>query len=268
MERSVISFSKYSATGNDFVVVDNRKGEIATGDVKFWQRVCDRHFGVGADGVLFLEASDRANYRMRYLNADGGEVSMCGNGARALCHFYRALNPGSGEISFETANGFYQGEVLGDGRVSILMSELYDEGAIAIDDLFDGAIYSYYLNTGVPHCVYEVMDVEAIDIDKVSKPVRHDPRFKKGTNVNFYERDPSGTLIVRTFERGVEGETLSCGTGIVACAITEMKKQDATEARYRIRARGGELQVRIRGSEVFYEGAVDSPFRGEILLKS
>ncbi len=262
----MISFTKYSATGNDFVVVDNRDGAIATGDVKFWQRVCDRHFGVGADGVLFLEASDRADYRMRYLNADGGEVSMCGNGARALCHYYRTLVVGKGEVSFETANGFYQGEVLADGRVSVLMSELYDEGAINIDDLFDGSIYSYYLNTGVPHCVYEVMDVEGIDIDKSSRPVRHDARFKAGTNVNYYERDASGTLIVRTFERGVEGETLSCGTGIVACAITEMKKQDATEARYRIRARGGELQVRIKGSEVYYEGTVEAPFSGKLLL--
>lgn len=264
----MVTFVKYSATGNDFVVVDNRQGQLDVANKDFWRRVCDRHFGVGADGVLLLEGSTKASYRMRYLNADGGEVSMCGNGARALCHYFQTEITHKKEwVKFETAGSIYQGRVEADSSVSIVMSELYDENKIKIDDLYSQANYSFYANTGVPHCVYLVEDAAQIDLMKAAPQIRRDMRFSKGTNVNFYSLMAGKTLKVRTFERGVEAETLSCGTGIVATAVAELKRQDLEVGLFKIQAQGGELEVEITKDRIIYRGEVLRAFKGEILLK-
>lgn len=266
----MIEFIKYSATGNDFVVVDNRQDQLDVKNKSFWQRVCDRHFGVGADGILFLETpvAKTAAYRMRYLNADGGEVSMCGNGARALCHYYQTqVSKKFENVKFETAGSVYEGQVEADGRVSIVMSELYDEGAISVGDLYSTASYSYYLNTGVPHCVYLVGDVDNLDIMGVAPRIRKDSRFENGTNVNFYQVLDGTHLRVRTFERGVEGETLSCGTGVVATVVSELRRLKKATGKFSVTAKGGELEVEVQDQKIIYRGEVLQAFAGKIMLK-
>lgn len=217
---STLEFHKYSATGNDFIVLDNREG-LFSYDKTLWQKLCQRRTGIGADGVLFLENSTKADFKMVYLNADGNEVAMCGNGSRALIHFASELEvtqKNKGLYSFETFNGVYFGRSTSAESVEVEMTELYDQGKIDISDLFS-AKNCLYLNTGVPHCIYEVDDVDQLELKKLGEKIRYDKRFDEGTNVNFFQKLSSNTLKLRTYERGVEDETLACGSGALAAAV-------------------------------------------------
>jgi diaminopimelate epimerase len=213
-------FKKMVGTGNDFIMIDNRKGLFPVGDKAYISRICDRRCGVGSDGVILLENSSKADFRMRIINPDGGEVEMCGNGSRCAVRLARDLGFFSKEeASFETIAGVLKGRISKD-LVRITMGQARDIRK-DIEIRIDGKpVTVYFLNTGVPHVVMFVDDVSAVDVFNWGRLIRRHEKFQPaGTNANFVQIMDKETIKVRTYERGVEDETYSCGTGTCACAI-------------------------------------------------
>ncbi|GAB4016240.1 MAG: diaminopimelate epimerase [Bdellovibrio sp.] len=247
----------YSATGNTFLVFDNRKGEINPFQTDYWSGVAGRY---GVDGLIFLQTVPGYDFGMCYLNSDGSEESMCGNGMRTLGHFaffQLGIKPRTdNKYSVKAKNQAY--EVMPIDPLSVHMCEVFDEQKIDVSDLYPLAKKSYYINTGVPHAVYEVDSVAKIDIEKVAPPIRHDKRFKNGVNVNFFQVSGYNEVNMRTFERGVEGETKSCGTGATATALA-CRKLFGWKERVRLNTPGGILDVTFDddGSNVWLAGAVN-----------
>lgn len=218
----LLHFYKMNGAGNDFIVIDNRDLSISL-DEDTIAALCDRHRGIGADGLLAVEPAEKgADYKFRYYNADGGEAEMCGNGARCFGFFTAHL---SGEeelpssVSFETIAGTLTAEIVGDD-VRIAMSEPKDlelKTNAQIENFHDDI---HFLNTGVPHAVSFVEDLENLDVFAHGHAIRNHPHFAPGgTNANFAKVLSPGHIAIRTYERGVEDETLACGTGMVACAL-------------------------------------------------
>lgn len=216
----MLSFSKMNGAGNDFVVVDNRDNSLDLSREQI-ERICQRQRGIGADGFLAVEpAQNGADYRMRYYNADGGEAEMCGNGARCFARYVNRLEGGSIEsTSFETIAGTIKADFFGE-NVKIQLSEPFD---LSLRDSLsiEGTDYEVHsVNTGVPHAVVFVDDLSKVDIVSLGSAIRHHDHFAPaGTNVNFVGVLENDHIAIRTYERGVENETLACGTGMVACAI-------------------------------------------------
>ena len=253
MGEKSLDWLKYSATGNSFLIFDNRQGSLELANGAFWEKLASTE---NVDGLLFVENSEKYDFKMRYLNNDGGEVEMCGNGARAITHFYfHQIDSSQNSLQFETLNGVYKSHI-GD-LVKVQMTELKEVGKIDLNDLGTGT-FSYFLNTGVPHCIFERENIDELDLNSVAAPVRHDPRFEKGSNVNFFERLTSNKIKIRTFERGVEGETLSCGTGITATSLA-LAIEKSQKSPLEIESKGGTLIVSWNDdfSEVFLEGPVE-----------
>ena len=258
-------FHKITATGNDFIVVDAREG-LALSPEQI-RDLCDRRMGIGADGMLFLHCPQRPgqDFRMHYCNADGSAVEMCGNGVRAISYFYHQLEGGQGDYTLETQNSVYSAQVCED-FVQVQMSEVREPGAIEVGDLVPGAKSSYYINTGVPHCVYQVSGLADFDVAGQGKRVRDDSRFQRGTNCNFFEL-VGEQVHIRTFERGVEGETLACGTGAVAVALS-LYLQGERREHYQICTLGGPLTVQVRSpQQIYLGGRVKRTFSGEFVLE-
>jgi len=208
-------FTKMNGAGNDFILIDNRMGDVRLDRSQIAQ-LCDRHRGIGADGILLLEKpGNRADFRMRYFNADGGEAEMCGNGARCFARFANKVAAAKEKISFETQAGLISAELKGDS-VTLGMTEpadlrLHLELGIAGENKT-----VHFINSGVPHVVIPVVNIEDVDVRHEGAAVRYHKIFSpSGTNVNFMEKRGA----IRTYERGVEDETLACGTGIVASAL-------------------------------------------------
>ncbi|MCB0280508.1 MAG: diaminopimelate epimerase [Calditrichaeota bacterium] len=259
----MINFIKFSATGNDFIAIDNQSKQIEKKNPAFFERICKRRTGIGADGVLMVEPSDRADFRMVYINADGHEAEMCANGARAISYFafHQLKLSKSNQLQFETMNSLYRSTVFADD-VELQMTELSEMDSINIADLLDSK-FSMYLNTGVPHCVYQLDEIDELDVEKIGRNIRYEKRFKNGTNVNFVKLLADKRIRVRTYERGVEAETLSCGTGVTASALaisTAHNFQDELE----IETRGGKLTVRFDENfkTVYLRGAVHEIYHG------
>ena len=252
---------KYQGAGNDFVILDNRKGDVKLTDEQV-RRLCDRRFGVGSDGLMLLGAAPEGNpsldFTMRYFNADGPEGTMCGNGGRCLVAF--AAHMGIKKFEFNAIDGYHSAEVLeySPSRciVRLRMRELpLEDGKTPVNRLEDG----YFLDTGSDHFVVFVDDVDSYDVDTEGKRLRWDKRFPKGANVNFVEvvgsdrPDAARGLKVRTYERGVEAETWACGTGVTASSIAsyvngvrtcDVIPEDGKErVRFAIQARGDKLAV-------------------------
>ena len=215
----MLTFTKMNGAGNDFVVIDNRdlKTNLTKEQIAL---LCDRHRGIGADGLLAVEPAEAgADYKFRYYNADGGEAEMCGNGARCFGAYTAQLSsPAKTEVSFETIAGTLGAEIIGD-NVRIAMSDPFDLAMnipVQTDDLGD----VHFVNTGVPHAVAFVDDLPALDVVKNGAAIRyHDHFAPNGTNANFATVESEQHIAIRTYERGVEGETLACGTGMCACAL-------------------------------------------------
>ncbi len=261
-----INFCKYNATGNDFIVIDNRSAFLSANDSKLWVRLCALKSGIGADGVLLLENSKQCDFKMRYINADGGEVEMCGNGARAITAFaHEVTGLKKDNYQFETMNGIYECSLDADYGYRLKMTELYDVEKIDLTDLPTDSLKSLYLNTGVPHAVFEVQDILNYPVLEKGKMVRLDPRFAKGCNANFYEVVKPKVLRLRTYERGVENETLSCGTGATATAIATAKFYGWSEEVV-LETLGGRLAVKFSANfkEVYLCGKVEKIFTGSI----
>lgn len=268
-----LSFSKMNGAGNDFVVVDNRNLELALSKDQI-ARLCDRHRGVGADGLLAVEpAREGADFRMRYYNADGGEAEMCGNGARCFARFAAGLLPARpGVLSFETPAGIILARFDAE-LVTINMSTPQDHRAPASLDVRGRSLDVHFINTGVPHAVVFVDDVETVDVRADGAALRWHEAFQpKGTNANFAQSAPDGSLILRTYERGVEDETLACGTGICAAALLHHLSH-GTPSPVAVRVRGGDTLLAgfTRAtdgsfSEVTLTGPADFVFEGTISI--
>ncbi|EQC47129.1 diaminopimelate epimerase [Bacteriovorax sp. Seq25_V] len=261
----MIKFTKYSATGNDFIMIDNRDGVVLTNERDLWQGLCKRGLSVGADGVIFVENSEKYHFHMKYLNADGGEVAMCGNGSRAISHFFAKLNDlGKCELEFSTLNSHYK-SVVDHDFVWVEMNEYYDVDLINLDGQFDQIVRKahYYSNTGVPHTCFLVDDVNALDVVSLGRKVRLDPMFNEGVNVNFISKKGRDYL-VRTYERGVENETLSCGTGITACARFLWGKNLEKIDEIKFISRGGDVTIKREQEKVFLGGEVKRIYEGQL----
>ena len=254
---------KYSATGNLFIVLDNRGLDLDPKNSKLWISNCQKY---KVDGALLLENSKVADFRMRIINSDGGEVSMCGNGLRAITHFayfHGGIN-NKRNFKVETDKGIYETFFLADDFLKAKMTELYDVNKFKIDHLFK-AEKSLYLNTGVPHCVFVTKNIDEIDINKIGHPISLNPMFKDGVNVNFVEVLGGNSIKIRTFERGVYGETLSCGTGATAGGIA-VAKLFGWEGKINLLTKGGNLEVILDKDfkDVYLCGAVEIILTGEL----
>ena len=214
-----LKFVKMSGAGNDFVVADNRDGGFRA-DRASVTHICDRRFGVGADGLLLVEPSKAADFFMRYYNADGSEAEMCGNGARCIARFYSEhCGTTRRELRFETRAGFIEATVSGS-HVRLTMSEPHDLRLHQKIQLKGGAREYHFINTGVPHAVFFTDNADREMVQEVGAEVRHHKDFTPhGTNVDWVQPLGGGAIRVRTYERGVEAETLACGTGVVASGI-------------------------------------------------
>ncbi|MFA5335330.1 MAG: diaminopimelate epimerase [Candidatus Omnitrophota bacterium] len=214
-----IAFVKMVASGNDFVVIDNRRKAVPGAGLRdLAKRICCRNYGVGGDGLLVIEKSRRADFRMRIINSDGSEAEMCGNGARCAAVFAKEKGITGNRMKFETLAGVIEAGISGK-NIKLRMSDPKDQKLDINLVLSDGAYNVNFVNTGVPHAVIFVDSVGDRDIRRLGKEVRYHSAFApKGTNADFVEL-AGNTLKVRTYERGVEGETLACGTGVTASAL-------------------------------------------------
>jgi diaminopimelate epimerase len=239
----MLRFTKMDGAGNDFILIDNRAGEVHL-DRSQVAQLCNRHRGIGADGVLLLELpANRADFRMRYFNADGGEAEMCGNGARCFARFASRVTGAQREISFETPAGVVSAE-LADNLVTLRMTEPTDLRMNLKVPVADSNKTAHFVNSGVPHVVIPVPKINDVDVRLDGRSIRYHQMFSpNGANVNFIEKHGPSKIAIRTYERGVENETLACGTGIVASALIFAATENISGP-IRVIARGGdELQV-------------------------
>jgi diaminopimelate epimerase len=264
----ILEFTKMNGAGNDFVMIDNRDGSRSFSREQI-THLCDRHRGIGGDGLIAVEGTPES-LRMRYYNADGGEAEMCGNGARCFARFAaRLIGLSEGTISFQTMAGPISAELLGE-QVRLRMSEPHSlqlAHSLKVEGL-DLEVHS--INTGVPHAVTFVSELESTPVVSQGRPLRHHQRFAPaGTNANFAQVLAPGSLSIRTYERGVEDETLACGTGVVASALIHHLRTGAPSP-VRVRVRGGDtLEVGFQihdghPTSVTLTGPADFVFEGSI----
>jgi len=232
-----------SGSGNDFVVIDNRKDLVPRRSMRaFVKAVCRRGLSVGADGVIFLQPSRRADFRWHYFNSDGGEAEMCGNGSRCAARFAVLKKIAPKRMTFETLAGIIHAEVRKD-TVRVQLTNAYGLRTNIAVPLDRGTRTGHFINTGVPHLVYLSDHLDAEDVDGVGRKTRQHEIFKpEGTNVNFIQIDGPHKLRIRTYERGVEGETLACGTGAVAAALVAAALRKASSP-MTVMTRGGDRLV-------------------------
>ena len=258
-----------NGAGNDFILIDNRAGDVHL-DRSQIAHLCDRHRGVGADGILLLEkASNHADFRMRYFNADGGEAEMCGNGARCFARYANKVAGAQQKITFETPAGVISAELTGD-LITLQMTEPTDLRLDIKVPVESENKTVHFINSGVPHVVIPVARIEDLDVRREGAAIRYHKMFSPpGANVNFIEKRGPNTIAVRTYERGVEDETLACGTGVVASALifADIEKVNGPIT---VIARGGdELRVGFQriGNQfrhVTLTGPADFVFEGRV----
>ena len=216
-----IPFFKMSACGNDFCLIDNRNGIFPNPAGSTVRDICRRRIALGADGLMLVEPSDKASFRMRFYNADGGEVEMCGNGARCIARFAYLNDISSARMTFETQAGIIESETSQKGAKIKLCAVAFspEGGKRSLTDVLFGQ-EAYAIVVGVPHVIYLVQDLESLDVEGVGRMVRYHHLFEpNGTNADFIRVTGPHSLMIRTYERGVESETLACGTGATASAI-------------------------------------------------
>ncbi|UBM60543.1 diaminopimelate epimerase [Marinilongibacter aquaticus] len=254
-----LKFFKYQGTGNDFIMVDGRQGWAAFDREKI-EWLCHRRFGIGADGFIVLEEAEGFDFRMVYYNADGREGSMCGNGGRCTVKFAHDLGIFTEKAKFIAVDGEHEANLKG-GVVSLKMTDTGKR------ELRDGQAF---YDTGSPHVVIPVQDIDILDVFKEGGAIRNNVYWTQagGTNVNFME-DCGQYIKVRTFERGVEDETYSCGTGVTACALESYFIKNQQEI-VQIKTKGGELSVRFAVktddsfTDIWLNGPAEFVFQGEI----
>ncbi len=267
----VLEFTKMNGAGNDFVVVDNREQKIKLTSEQI-VRLCDRHRGVGADGILLLIpcASGKADWAWDFYNSDGSRADMCGNGARCFARFVQKIT-GKGEFTFETGAGVISAAVVGD-RVTVSLTKPRDLRLEEKVNLSTGTHPIHSVNTGVPHAVLFVPDADQAMVQEWGQEIRRHQHFApRGTNVNFVQRLGPGSIRVRTYERGVEGETLACGTGVTASALITARLHQLSSP-VKVQVQGGDhLEVGFKETngeftDVRLTGPGDFVFEGKLEL--
>jgi diaminopimelate epimerase len=254
-----IDFSKYQATGNDFMLVDNREKQFPEHDNELIARLCHRKFGIGADGLILLQSHEDFDFEMVYFNADGKPGSFCGNGSRAAVRFAEFLGMVKLKARFLAADGLHE---------AWISPESIQVKMIDVDKMIPTE-FGFFLDTGSPHVIIPVDNLVFADVDSLGKKVRHDPIFfPGGTNVNFVSFKGTG-IQVRTYERGVEAETLSCGTGVTASALAST--QYGKSSPVNVETPGGMLEVTFNTHEgifdqIYLSGAAIKVFDGHINL--
>lgn len=265
----MLRFTKMNGAGNDFVLLDNRAGDLRL-DAAQISRICDRHRGVGADGVLVLERpANGATFRMRYYNSDGGEAEMCGNGARCFARFASHVAGPVEALSFETPAGVIGAQLEGE-LVRLQMSDPTDWRLNIAIPLDEETVNAHFVNSGVPHVVVSVSDLENVDVAGRGSALRRHQLFSPtGANVNFMLQRGLGSIAIRTYERGVEAETLACGTGVVASALVFAATTNANSPISVLVRGGSELEVDFKKedgefSRVTLTGPAEFVFEGTI----
>lgn len=258
-----ISFYKYQGTGNDFIMLDNRKAQFDSLSVEQVKFLCDRKFGIGADGLIRINSKVGFDFEMDYFNADGTK-SFCGNGARCSVQFAHFLGLISTETSFWAIDGAHHASIQSNQEIALRMKDVNEIKKVNSD---------WELNTGSPHYIRFVDEVKSTDVFSLGKQIRHREEYEpRGINVNFVEQIRENELFVRTYERGVEDETLSCGTGVTAAAIAyACWKNKSDLQQINIQTLGGKLQIRFelnkqQASNVFLIGPAIAVFSGEVEL--
>ena len=276
-------FFKYQGTGNDFIIIDNRNLVFPKSNLQLIQKLCNRRFGIGADGLILLENENGVDFKMVYYNSDGNQSSMCGNGGRCLVAFAKHLNIISSEATFTAADGFHHASVLQNGIVSLQMKDVKKVN-VQPDYTF--------LDTGSPHHVQRVDNLESVNVKELGSAIRYSKLYgAAGSNINFVTQIAPNHFAIRTYERGVEDETLSCGTGATATAIamyvnncaaafegklvaepdTSEKASKICKIVQNIEVKGGSLQVTFTEnngifSDIFLSGPAEFVFEGTIDL--
>ncbi|WP_417362973.1 diaminopimelate epimerase [Galbibacter sp.] len=237
-----VNFYKYQGTGNDFIMIDNRKGDFPKDNVDLVRFLCDRKFGIGADGLILLEDAQDLDFEMVYYNSDGNPSSMCGNGGRCLVAFANFLGIVQDNCTFNAVDGLHQAKI-NDGMVSLAMKDV---------EKIDSFSTHSFLNTGSPHHVQLVKGLEDLDIKVEGAKLRYGKYGSAGSNINFVQPLGDNTFHVRTYERGVEDETLSCGTGVTAVALAMHEKGMTTSEQVQLKTPGGDLNVSFVKSATGY----------------
>lgn len=255
------TFYKYQGTGNDFIILDNRGHVLSRQQPELYRKWCDRRFGIGADGLILLQSHAHFDFEMVYFNADGNESSMCGNGGRCIVRFAHDQGIIGKKTTFTAIDGVHEALVNDDDTISLKMNDVKEMEA--------GPGY-FYLNTGSPHYVAFTKDpLEKLPLVELARNIRYGERFAAvGTNVNYAQEHP-GYLDVRTYERGVEGETYSCGTGVTAVAIAYHHNAATGAYQQAIHTPGGQLEVSFKKltethyGDVWLKGPATFVFTGE-----
>lgn len=253
------TFYKYQGTGNDFVMIDNRKDQFAKDDMDFIARICDRRFGVGADGLILLEDDEYKDFKMVYFNSDGREGSMCGNGGRCIVAFAHFLGLIGKKTEFTAVDGIHTAMIEGDS-ICLKMQDVHE---------INTKSHALFMNTGSPHHVQLVNGLKSFDVVKEGARLRYGVYGEKGSNINFVEANQSDGYDIRTYERGVEDETLSCGTGVTAVALGLHHMGKIHGNTVAINALGGNLEVSFKYQDGFYneiylKGKAKQVFKGEL----
>ena len=258
---TTIAFNKYQGTGNDFIIIDNRNSIFSPDNSALIKKLCDRRFGIGADGLILINNKTGFDFEMVYFNADGFIGTMCGNGGRCTADF--ALKSGIAEkkLRFIAADGIHFAESDGE-LIRLKMNDVNEIRSVA---------GNYFINTGSPHYVIFTKELGNLDVFNEGRKIRQSKDFQPGgTNVNFVESESNG-IFVRTFERGVEDETLSCGTGVTASAIASVLSGHFVSSPVNVRTRGGNLSVEfdVNGtqiSDIWLCGPATFVFEGKIKI--
>lgn len=255
----LIPFFKYQGTGNDFVLIDNRTLFFDKNNTKLIEQLCNRKFGIGADGLILLENDNISDFRMVYYNADGNQSTMCGNGGRCIVAFAEYLEIIKGKTSFVAIDGVHHATYTSHA-VSLQMTD--------VNQINHFPDYSF-LNTGSPHHVQLIKDIKEQDVKKLGAAIRYGKYGAEGSNVNFVEQTGNNEFLVRTYERGVEDETLSCGTGVTAVALTVFDKKLSASQTIKLHTPGGILEVSFEFTDgvyknIFLNGPAKQVFKGQI----
>jgi len=253
-----INFTKYEGNGNDFIIIDDRKEEFREDNVLMISKLCDRKFGIGADGLILLRKHKVYDFQMIYFNSDGNESSMCGNGGRCLVSYALQLDIDLKTNSFLAIDGVHKFKVV-DNEIYLKMNDVKD---IVVKNGYN------FLNTGSPHVVQIVENVDEINVYEQGKKIRRQFQEMNGVNVNFVSFN-NDIIKCRTFERGVENETLSCGTGVVAVALYIFKKKKISDNKIIVSTKGGSLSVSFKNDgnsfrEIWLKGDINKIFDGLI----
>lgn len=259
-----LTFYKYQGTGNDFVMIDNRMEVISKNNTKLINQLCDRKFGIGADGLILLEDPDEdgLDFKMVYFNSDGNQSSMCGNGGRCIIAFASFLGIIKDNCKFSAIDGLHEGKISDNGSVGLKMND--------VQEIHEETHFTF-LDTGSPHHVVFSEKIKDLDIKKEGAEIRYSDQYAEtgGTNVNFVEIIDASSLRIRTYERGVENETLSCGTGATAAAIAAFSNGKVHSSSVSLATEGGSLRVDFEPgkqgfSNIWLEGPARQVFKGEI----